>query len=64
MELRPVEVIVEGVVPEPILVRLEALDYGVPRRVRVATGVLRWRRIAAPDVAARGAPPQMEPPAI
>jgi len=46
-----------------ILARFEAASDPVPRGGRVPAGVLRGRRIAAADVAARCATAQVEPPA-
>src|SRR5215207_5963916 len=52
------------VVPEPVLTGLEARHDRVARVDGVMAGVLRWRAVAAADVAARGTPPEMEPPAV
>jgi hypothetical protein len=60
---RAVGVLLRGVVPEPVLVRLEASDDGMPSFGRVSAGVLGRRRIAAADVPAVSAAPQVEPPA-
>src|SRR5581483_1444490 len=49
--------------PEPVLARLEALHDHVAGRLGVAARVLRGGGVAAPDVPAQGAPPQVEPPA-
>src|SRR6266516_5216153 len=51
------------VIPEPGLPRLEAADDRVPGGRRVRARMLRWRAVAAADVPALGAPPQVEPPA-
>src|SRR5215472_8261168 len=48
--------------PEPVLTRLEASDDRVPGRGGVGARVLGRRRVAAADVPALGAPPQVEPP--
>ena len=42
-QLRTVPELLGSVIPEPVLIRLEALDYGMARRSRVLAGVLRWR---------------------
>src|SRR3954469_6695117 len=63
-QLRSVDVVVDGVVPEPLLTGFVARDDRMPRAVRVRLGVLRRRRIATTDVSARGAAPEVEPPAI
>jgi len=60
---RAVGVLLRGVAPEPVLVRLEASDDWMPGVGCVVAGVLRRRRIAAADVPAMGAAPQVEPPA-
>src|SRR4029077_2202256 len=60
---RPREGILCLVVPEPVLAGLEAADDRMPRDLRVRGRVLRGRAVAAPDVAALGAPAQMDPPA-
>ncbi len=54
-----------GEVPEPAFVRLEATDHRMPGGVEVGSGVLGRRVVAAADVPALSAPPQMEhqPPA-
>src|SRR5215469_145760 len=49
--------------PEPVLTRLEASDDRVPGRGGVGARVLGRRCVAAADVPALGAPPQVEPPA-
>src|SRR5439155_26117000 len=63
-QVRTVEDLVTRVVVEPILARLVAADDRVPGRDRVVTRVLRGRGVAAPDVPAAGAAPEVEPPAI
>ena len=50
-------------VPEPGLAGLEAPDDRVPGRGRVRAGVLRRRAVAAADVPALRAAPQVNPPA-
>jgi hypothetical protein len=60
---RTVDEILRRVVPEPVLARLVTADHGMPGVGRMVARVLRGRRIAAADVAASGAPAQMEPPA-
>ena len=50
------------VVPEPVLSRLEATDDAVLRALCMRRGMLARRGVAASDVAARCAAPQMEPP--
>src|SRR5215467_13463434 len=50
------------VAPEPVFAWLEALDQRVPGRGGVGAGVLRWRSVAAADVAALRAAAQMKPP--
>src|SRR5579859_1056192 len=62
-EGRAFEVLLPGVVPEPILAGLEALNDRVSMLRRVSTRVPRGRRIAAADVAALRTSPQVEPPA-
>src|SRR5690606_17110566 len=51
------------VAPEPVLARLEALDEGVAGGVVMGGGVAAGRAVAAPDVAARGAAPEVDPAA-
>src|SRR5664280_2429103 len=58
-----VGVLLRGVVPEPVLVRLVAADHGMPGVGRVVARVLRGRRITAANVTALGTTTQMEPPA-
>src|SRR5262249_33499801 len=48
--------------PEPVLTRLEARDERVTCLLPVRRRVLRGARVAAPDVPALSAPPQVEPP--
>src|SRR6266516_2513317 len=55
--------LVGRIAPEPGLPRLEAADDRVPGGRRVRARMLRWRAVAAADVPALGAPPQVEPPA-
>src|SRR5947209_7202901 len=61
---RPVGVVVAFEAPEPVLARLEALDDRVPARRGMTARVLAGRRVAASDVAALRAPPQVgdDPP--
>src|SRR4051794_28481774 len=63
-ERRPVEHRLVAVVPEPVLAGLEALHDAVPGGRGVGGGGLGGRAVAAPDVAAGGAPPQVHPPAL
>ena len=49
-------------VPEPLLLRLEALDVPVPGCPEVRLSVLGRRGVAAPDVATLGAASEVEPP--
>jgi hypothetical protein len=58
-----VDVLLRPIVVEPILVRLEAPDNLVARLGDMLARVLGWRVIAAANVAAIGATPEMEPPA-
>src|SRR4029079_6281877 len=58
------EVLLGGVIPEPVLAGLEALDDRMPGVGGVAARMLRRRRVAAPDMAAVGAAAKMEPPAV
>lgn len=62
-QARPVVELLGVVVPEPGLTGLEALDERVPLGLRVRLRVLLGRRIAASDVAALRAAPQVHPPA-
>jgi hypothetical protein len=50
-------------VQEPVLIGFVARDHWVSVSARVVARVLRGGGVAAPDVAARGASAQMEPPA-
>src|SRR4051812_47319719 len=50
-------------VPEPALAGLETRQERMAGFARVPRGVLARRRVAAADVPAFGAPPQVEPPA-
>src|SRR5690242_16113640 len=59
-----VEILLGGVVPEPVLPGLEALDDRMPGVGGVVAGVLRRRRVAAPDMPAMGAAAKVEPPAV
>lgn len=52
------------VIVEPILTRLEAGNDRMPRLGRVLRCMLARRTVAATDVSALRAPPQMQPPAI
>ena len=56
-------ILLASVVVEPILARLKARNDGVVSPPRVGRGVLARRVVTASDVAALGAPSQMEPPA-
>lgn len=51
-----------AVVPEPVLVGFKALNDTMPGLLGVSGGVLVERIIAASNMAAGGASPQMEPP--
>src|SRR5262249_9346627 len=59
--LRPFEEDLVDVAPGPVLARLERADEGVVRAVEVLGGVLVLRRIAAADVAAGEAEPEVDP---
>src|SRR5579875_2146922 len=59
---RAVRVVLSPVVPEPVLARLEAPDHRVPGAGEVRARMLARRGVAAADVPAGRAPPQMEPP--
>ena len=61
-QLRPVDVLPARVVKEPVLAGLEALDDGVSFVLGMAACVLRWRRIAATDMAAARAAAEVQPP--
>src|ERR1700730_15485975 len=63
-QLGAVEILLGGVVKEPVFVRLVALHDRVPRVGRMVTGVLRWGRVTASDVSTTRAAAQMEPPTI
>src|SRR6185312_3328903 len=52
------------IAPAPILARLEALHHRVLRRVEMLGGVLAGRLIAATDMAANQAHPQVNPAAM
>src|SRR5580658_8264242 len=62
-ELRTLERVFGLVIPEPVLAGLEAPDDRMPGLLGVRRRVLRRRAITASDVAALGAPAQVEPPA-
>jgi hypothetical protein len=62
-ERRPFVELLRRVVPEPILSRLEATDDAVLRALCMRRGMLARRGVAASDVAALRAAPEMEPPA-
>src|SRR5690348_9863835 len=51
-----------GVVPEPVLARLETLHDWMAGGLPVCGGVLRWRGVAAADVSTLGAAAQVNPP--
>jgi hypothetical protein len=61
-ECRPFVELLRVVVPEPILSRLEATDDAVLHALCMRGGVLARRGVAASDVAALCAAPQVEPP--
>ena len=61
-KLRTGEGLFSTVVVKPMLARLEARDYRVPRRGVVFRCVLIWRAVAAADVTAFGASAKMKPP--
>src|SRR5689334_2118654 len=61
---RRLEELLVDVAPAPILVRLEALHHGMLRRVEMLGRVLTGRLIAAADMAAKQAHPQMDPVAV
>ena len=52
-----------GVTPRPVFPRFEASNQRVMRAAEMFSGVLVGRRIAAADVAAGKAKPEMNPPA-
>jgi hypothetical protein len=56
-------ILLAGVVPEPGLAGLEALDDRMAGVRRVMAGVLGWRRVAAADMTAASASTEVEPPA-
>jgi len=60
-ELGDLETDLVDVAPEPVLARLERLDDRMRDRPRVLRRVLVRRRVAAADVAARHAAPQVQP---
>ena len=62
-EFGPVVVLVGSVVPEPVLAGFEGPDDRMSRRAPVRGSVARQRVVAATDMAARGAPAQVHPPA-
>src|ERR1700722_11538835 len=49
------------VAPAPVLARLEGLHYRVADRIRVGAGMTKWRGVAAADMPARQAQPQVDP---
>ena len=55
--------LVGAIVVEPVFAGLETRDDRMPSRLCVFRRVLLRRVVAASDVAAEGAPPQVEPPA-
>jgi hypothetical protein len=57
-----IHVIVCGIVVEPVLTRLEAVDHAVASACRMVPGVLGGRGVATPDVAAPRATAEVEPP--
>src|SRR6266516_6292101 len=59
-ELGDLETDLVDVAPEPVLARLERLDDRMRDRPRVLRRVLVRRRVAAADVAARHAAPQVQ----
>src|SRR5690349_4125847 len=61
LQLRDLEADLVDVAPEPVLVRLERLDDRMLVRARVLRRVLVRRRVAAADVPARHAAPQVQP---
>ena len=61
---RPIGVLVQDVVPEPILAGFVALGHRVIVVGSVTARVLRWGGVAAADVATAGATAQVEPPAV
>ena len=63
-ELRPVNVIADLVVPEPILAGLETLNYLVARLNCVCGGMPVERIVAAADMATRSTASEVEPPGV
>ena len=59
---RAIERLFRAVIPKPVLSGLEARDDEVAGLSEVRSRVLVRRRIAAADVTALGAAPQVEPP--
>ena len=55
--------LVRLVTPEPLLAGLEAPDERMTSRARMRAGMLRWRGVAAADMAALRTPAQVKPPA-
>src|ERR1700734_1394609 len=55
------DICVIEVAPAPVLARLEGLDHRVRDRKRVGAGMTKWRGVAAADMPARQAQPQMDP---
>jgi hypothetical protein len=62
-EPRSIGELLGAIVVEPLLTGLEALNYRVAAVLDVMARVLRGRGVAAADVTALRAPPQMQPPA-
>ena len=60
----PFKELLAPVVPEPVLAGLEASDHRVAGDPRMVGGVLARGVVATADMTARGAAPQMEPPAV
>jgi len=60
---RTLEILLGGVIPVPVLARLEALDDRMPDTVSMVIGMLGGRRIAATHVTAPGTASQVKPPA-
>ncbi len=63
-ELGPIVIVLAVVVPEPVLIRLEAPDDGVTRLTSMPTRVLAGRAVAATDHPACGTPSEVEPPPV
>ena len=60
-DFRPINHLFINIAPAPVFTRLERLDDRMFRRMEVFRGVLVLRRIAAADVAAGHAEPQVDP---